>query len=77
MEVGKIYGSVVLCLKAFFAQLFPDVFRAPLNSIFTLQMFVLILYEVRFASVRFILKLSIVYLISYITNERLYKVVSY
>ena len=77
MEVGNIYGTVVLCLRLFFSQLCPDVLRAPLNYICTLQMFVLIFDEVRFASVRVIFNLSIVFLISYTTNERLYKVVSY
>ena len=77
VEEGNIYGSVVLCLKAFFSQLFPDVFRAPLNYICMLQMFVLILDAVRLAIVTVIFNLSIVFLISHTTNERLYKVVSY
>ena len=51
VKEGNIYGSVVLCLNAFFLQLFPDVFRAPLKYICTLQIFVLMLDVVRFASV--------------------------
>ena len=77
VEEGNIYGSVVLWRKAFFSQLFPDFFRAPLNYICTLQMFVLTLDAVRFASVTVIFYLSIVFLISHTINERSYNVVSY
>ena len=70
MEVGNIYGSVVLCLKAFFAQPFHDVFRAPLNSIFPLQMLLIILCEVRFVRVIFVSNLCIVYFISESINGR-------